>query len=221
MAETNYRGALKPKDITAIHKVRYDDPKTIEEFNEVYKHLHTENRVYYSNVAERRRTFNLVNYFKLPKYWSDDKQRGMFERIVSSFMYNINKELTYEEIISKPYLTDKHGRVYMIDFQYRLYKDIKDNEIELPYMFTLTFIDKDVVYWEKFTYQPVTSWLNNFSKSNSRSMNKIKSFKIKYEKSVKAPFVMEPYNLQTKMAKKLLKKNFNITSNQIMKGMLA
>ncbi len=221
MAEKNYRNSLTVKDISSIHKVRYDNPTNFEEFEDVYGHLHAKNKVYYSNVAERRRSFIVKKDLPLSKYYSYDKALDIFTKLIDSYMLNINKELAFKKLNNIQYVNDKNGRVYRIEVTFNKFKNKDLKDLNIPSKITITFIDQDVVYWENFYLIPDMSVFKKLKRVDSLSVYDIKNFRIRYEKIVKTPFVMEPYNLQTKMAKRNMKQNFNITFSQIIKGVKA
>lgn len=209
-----YQGTISTKDVSKIHKVKYKNPKTIDEFQNVYQHLHSTNKVYYSNVAERKRTYIMKDDINLPKHYSIDKCTKIFKNIITSFLYNLKSDFTFENIKNQSYIYDKNNRMYMIEYSES--KFIDRNEI--PKKFSLVFIDKDIVYWENFYFTPNLSIFLKVLRGEILS-SKISSFKIKYEKIIKTPFTMEAYNLQLNMAKRYMRKNFDITFNQILEGM--
>ncbi len=217
----DYKKSLIPKDISAIHKVKYKNPKTSKEFQKIFNELHVENKIYYSNIAEKRRTYKTHKDIKLIKYLGLFDSYESFKLTVSSLLFNINKDLNFDFAIKQSYVKDKNERIYMIQFEKKEFVDpFNENEIiKIPWKFKLIFIDLDVIYWEVISLRSKESVFSKIS-NNPTKYTKLKKFKIRYQKIIKTPFVMEPYNLQMNMAKRYMRKNLKITYLQIAKGIL-
>ncbi|NOQ50362.1 MAG: hypothetical protein GQ557_01685 [Mycoplasmataceae bacterium] len=213
---------IEAYDIGAIYKTKNKNPRNELEFMNLFKKLHSDEKKYYSIVAEKRRSYTVKKIIKLKKYQNLDKNVAIFTKIANSILYQLDKNANYDSLKYTPFLkATKNKRIYKIEIvEQEIPKNLKNiNEVLiLPHIFCFIFIESDVIYWEKIELgfkKPIKF----ISKKNIFTIRDISNVYIKYLKTMKTPFPMEPYNLQLNLAKRTYKKNFNNQVEIILRGL--
>lgn len=177
------------RDASYIKKLKYIKIDTENKFEEAFNELN--GSIYTSQISERHRDIYKKKKFVILN--NKENALSKFEKLINSFLYSLNKKFDIEMIKKNEIYYLANGNIHKLLF-------LENNQI-----FISTFIYKDVIYTDKFSFENVK--------------NNIGKYYIKIQKNMKTPFSLEKISLMGAMSRNEFRKGWKNYIFEVKKGL--